>query len=290
MQLRKNFSRTRFPSTVISRAIEDLEGLAADAEAKDRANFEQSQADKEYKSRYTPTYRQINSFGTSLRNEDWTFNSIDEWYAAYDRGATGASLSVHAAFYSLGVSLDPHLKSTTVTVNAPTNEKAERLMRFFNLAEVESKLPEPPVAEAPTIPVVVFIGHGRSSDWRDIKDHLRDSHHYAIEAYEVGARAGHSIRDVLDTMLRASTFALLVMTAEDETADGDARTRQNVVHEAGLFQGRLGFNRAIAVVENGVEVFSNLDGVQQIRYDKGNVKSTFGEILATLRREFGDRR
>jgi predicted nucleotide-binding protein len=91
-------------------------------------------------------------------------------------------------------------------------------------------------------------------------------------------------------MLGSSTFALLVMTAEDETADGDARARQNVVHEAGLFQGKLGFNRAIAVVENGVEVFSNLDGVQQIRYDKGNVRSTFGEILATLRREFGDRR
>lgn len=54
-----------------------------------------------------------------------------------------------------------------------------------------------------------------------------------------------------------------------------ARARQNVVHEAGLFQGRLGFNRAIAVVDNGVEVFSNLDGVQQIRYDKGNVKSTW---------------
>jgi predicted nucleotide-binding protein len=80
------------------------------------------------------------------------------------------------------------------------------------------------------------------------------------------------------------------MTAEDESAEGDARARQNVVHEAGLFQGKLGFNRAIAVVESGVEVFSNLDGVQQIRYDKGNVKATFGEILATLRREFGDRR
>ncbi len=84
-----------------------------------------------------------------------------------------------------------------------------------------------------------------------------------------------------------STFALLVMTAEDLQADGDERARQNVVHEAGLFQGRLGFDRAIAVVEEGVEVFSNLDGIQQIRFSRGKIEETYGHVLATLRREFG---
>jgi predicted nucleotide-binding protein len=76
------------------------------------------------------------------------------------------------------------------------------------------------------------------------------------------------------------------MTGEDETAEGGLRARQNVVHEAGLFQGRLGFSRAIAVIEEAVEVFSNLDGVQQIRFPQGRIREAFGDVVATLRREF----
>jgi predicted nucleotide-binding protein len=76
------------------------------------------------------------------------------------------------------------------------------------------------------------------------------------------------------------------MTGEDLTADGRALTRQNVVHEAGLFQGHLGFSKAIAVLENGTEEFSNIHGLQQIRFSRGNIKEAFGDIIATLNREF----
>jgi predicted nucleotide-binding protein len=56
--------------------------------------------------------------------------------------------------------------------------------------------------------------------------------------------------------------------------------------KTGLFQGRLGFSRAIILLEEGTEDFSNVHGVQQIRFAKGNIKETFGEALATLKREF----
>jgi predicted nucleotide-binding protein len=115
---------------------------------------------------------------------------------------------------------------------------------------------------------------------------LQDKHGITIEAYETGARAGHTIRDILEEMASKSSFAILIMTGEDEQADGALRARQNVIHEAGLFQGRLGFPRAILLIEEGVDLFSNVEGVQYIRFSKGNIKETFGEILATLRREF----
>jgi predicted nucleotide-binding protein len=89
------------------------------------------------------------------------------------------------------------------------------------------------------------------------------------------------------TCLANSSFALLVLTAEDETGDGHLRARQNVVHELGLFQGRLGFPRAIAVVERDTEMLSNIDGVQQLHFNKGNISEVFGDVLATLKREFG---
>ena len=44
----------------------------------------------------------------------------------------------------------------------------------------------------------------------------------------------------ISEMLDAAAIALLVMTAEDEIADGGLQARLNVVHGSGLFQGRLG--------------------------------------------------
>jgi len=67
--------------------------------------------------------------------------------------------------------------------------------------------------------------------------------------YESDERAGLSVVSVLGDMLDQVTFAILVLSGEDETADGKKRARQNVVHEAGLFQGRLGFERAIMLVQ-----------------------------------------
>jgi predicted nucleotide-binding protein len=107
-------------------------------------------------------------------------------------------------------------------------------------------------------------------------------------AYETGARTGHTIRDILEQMMKASSFAVLVMTAEDVLADRTERARQNVVHEAGLFQGRLGFDRAIVAIEEGVEPFSNLQGIHQLRFSRGGIKEVYGDVLATLRREFGE--
>jgi predicted nucleotide-binding protein len=75
------------------------------------------------------------------------------------------------------------------------------------------------------------------------------------------------------------------MTGEDEQVDGKLRARENVVHEVGLFQGRLGFGRAIIVLEEDCEEFSNIHGLGQIRFPKGNLKAVFEDIRAVLERE-----
>jgi predicted nucleotide-binding protein len=87
-------------------------------------------------------------------------------------------------------------------------------------------------------------------------------------------------------MLSKSTFAILVLTGEDLDAEGNLRARENVVHELGLFQGHLGFSRAIILLEDGTSEFSNIHGIHQIRFSKGNIKETYGDVLATLKREF----
>jgi predicted nucleotide-binding protein len=132
----------------------------------------------------------------------------------------------------------------------------------------------------------VFIGHGRDPYWRDLKDHLVDKHDLRVTAYETGARAGLTISDILKDMVSAADFAILVFSAENSHADGSLHARENVIHEAGLFQGKLGFRRAIVLVEEGCQLFTNISGIQYIGYSKGNIKEAFGDILAAIRREF----
>jgi predicted nucleotide-binding protein len=119
-----------------------------------------------------------------------------------------------------------------------------------------------------------------------LKDHLHEQHGYQVEAYEIGARAGHTIRDILEDMLNNSSFAILVLTGEDKDDTGELRARQNVIHELGLFQGHLGFSKAIVLLEENTQEFSNIHGIQQIRYSRNAIRETFGDVLATLRREF----
>lgn len=75
------------------------------------------------------------------------------------------------------------------------------------------------------------------------------------------------------------------MTPEDEAADGKMKARDNVIHEVGLFQGRLGWMKAIILLEERCEEFSNIDGVGQIRYPKGNIRAAFDEVRQVLVRE-----
>ena len=86
-------------------------------------------------------------------------------------------------------------------------------------------------------------------------------------------------------MLDEAAIAFLVMTAEDEQKDGKIQARMNVIHEAGLFQGRLGFSKAIIVLEEGCEEFTNIQGLGQIRFPKGKIKAAFEEVRQVLERE-----
>jgi predicted nucleotide-binding protein len=131
----------------------------------------------------------------------------------------------------------------------------------------------------------VFIGHGRSAVWRDLKDFVQDRLRLQWDEFNREPTAGKSTKERLEEMLDSACFAFLVMTGEDERADGTKQARANVIHEAGLFQGRLGFERAVVLLEDGCEEFSNITGITQIRFPVGNVSAKFEEIRRVLERE-----
>jgi predicted nucleotide-binding protein len=131
----------------------------------------------------------------------------------------------------------------------------------------------------------VFIGHGRAAIWGELKDFLKDRLHLGVQEFNSVPVAGMTTTSRLKVMLDSVAFAFLIMTAEDEQPDGEVRARENVVHEAGLFQGRLGFEKAIILREEGCEEFSNIQGLNQIRFPKNKISSVFETIRQVLERE-----
>lgn len=136
-----------------------------------------------------------------------------------------------------------------------------------------------------SVPVKVFIGHGRRNDWQTIRDHLNSVHGLKVEEFNVSPTAGMSTIERLTEMLESACFAILVMTPEDQQVSGKVTARQNIVHEIGLFQGKLGFPRAIILKEKGAEEFSNIRGLTYIPFNKGRIGDTLPEIDRVLLRE-----
>jgi len=131
----------------------------------------------------------------------------------------------------------------------------------------------------------VFIGHGRSLEWLRLKSFLSDDLSLDCDEFNIEPTPGIHTTDRLEAMLSQAGMAFLVMTAEDRHADGTVHARENVVHEVGLFQGRLGSRRAIVMLEDGCSKFSNLDGLTLIFFPPNDIRARFEDVRRVLKRE-----
>jgi predicted nucleotide-binding protein len=130
----------------------------------------------------------------------------------------------------------------------------------------------------------VFIGHGRSKLWARVQLFLKDELGIDTFTFESESRTSESIIQILEEFLSSSSFAILILTAEDETAEGTVRARQNVIHEAGLFQGRLGFDKVVLLKQENAEELSNLAGLQYIPFNEENIEQCFYELQRKLKK------
>ena len=141
-------------------------------------------------------------------------------------------------------------------------------------------------SEETSIENCVFVGHGHNKLWNEVIRFLKDDLKIEdVNYFERDSHAGRSIADALRDFRKETNFAIIVMTAEDETAQKTKRTRQNVIHEIGFFQGKLGFEKVAILKQDGVESFSNIDGLQYIPFSGNNISQTFYELQRMLKRE-----
>jgi predicted nucleotide-binding protein len=277
MQKSYQYSGLRFSVDVLREAFQ----AAVDASKERRENKESTSGT------FQPTFSVEAPDGTGFK-----YDTLDEFLAAYSHSDGDFALALYGNSYKLVIrSADA---ATSVTVEA-----SQGFISFiFDIFErgrttakkVVSKWALPKVPDKPTKTVktepVIFIGHGAKLDWIELRDHLLNMHKLDVLTFESDSHAGYSNPDVVEAYVKRATFGLLVFSGEDRQESGKLRARQNVVHELGLLTNRLGRRRAIILFEDGTEEFTNISGVHQIRFAPGHIQSTFGHVLAVLKREF----
>jgi hypothetical protein len=131
----------------------------------------------------------------------------------------------------------------------------------------------------------IFIGHGGSPDWKTLRTFLEKQLQLEHEEFNRVSPAGLNTQQRLTQMMENCGFAFLVLTGEDSHTDKTKHARENVIHEAGRFQSRLGWHKAIILIEDECRPFSNIVGLTQIRFPKGNIRHSFKEVRSVLVRE-----
>ena len=221
-------------------------------------------------------------------NETWDYDSDEEFFDDFEEDHDMGHYRIcywgdKDAYFMLEV-VSKKGESTTIQIAAPNRSDIQKVFNVFDKDVHEFKVVKKTDGELDKKPVI-FIGHGKNCQWEQLKKHFDKNKDFRVESYETGARAGHAIRDILDEHTAKSSFAFLVLTQEDEQNGDPFHARPNIIHETGLFQGKLGYNRAFVLVEEGAGELADLCGIQQIKFPKDNIRKSFKDIQATIERE-----
>ena len=176
-----------------------------------------------------------------------------------------------------------HTFSPTGTqINVVTTAK-ELLSYIDTLLELYLTPKKRELEETPTKTAKVFIGHGANQVVRaKVKDFIRDRCQLQPLVLEELPNVGSTVIEKLENYGRTADYAVLILTADDITKDGEARARQNVIQELGWFQGVIGRQRTAILLQDGVEIASNISGVVYLRFKESDVEMVFD----SLRKEF----
>ena len=125
--------------------------------------------------------------------------------------------------------------------------------------------------------------HGRAHEWYAVKDYIESDVQLKTAELAQQPNMGRTVIEKLLDTADDCDSAVIVMTGDDVDDQGEARVRENVMHEIGFFQGRYGRDRVILLHEDNVNIPTNLSGVVYSAFPKGRVNVCFHLLMRELK-------
>jgi predicted nucleotide-binding protein len=141
----------------------------------------------------------------------------------------------------------------------------------------------------------VIIMHGHSDEWKKVDSIVKElefTPRVLIREYTANTIFEH-LRDIVWDEIHA---AVIILSCDDLTSENKYRARQNVIFELGYCFGAFdslddrgvytGNDAMIIVAENGVELFSDIDGLKRIVYEKGKLGRKKAELQEAVSKSY----
>jgi len=161
-------------------------------------------------------------------------------------------------------------------------DQLETLVRYIEQAlelRANSELATPVSSSV----VRVFISHGSTNDWNKVQAFIEKDLEIPTLELAQEPNKGRSILQKLNEESSRCSFAVIVMTGDDQNSDGIPRARENVMHEIGFFQGKFGVSAVCLLHEEDTSIPSNIHGLVYIPFPKGYVEASLGTLMRELK-------
>lgn len=180
------------------------------------------------------------------------------------------------------VRIDPETEMAAPHAANYSRSQMEALVRLIDNAfeiRAHSELATP---EATASDPLIFISHGRASDWREVQSYIERDIGFATLELAQEPNLGRTVLQKLEQESNRCSSAVIVMTGDDIDAAGNARARENVLHEIGYFQAKFGLAGVCLLHEDGTNITSNIHGLVYIPFPKGRIEATLGSLAREL--------
>lgn len=129
----------------------------------------------------------------------------------------------------------------------------------------------------------IFISHGRSGEWNKVQHYLEKVLEISTLELAQEPNLGRTVLQKLDEESLKCSIAVIVMTGDDISEEGELRARENVMHEIGYFQGKYGLKQVVLLHEHGVNIPSNIHGLVYIGFPKDTAEGALGALTREMK-------
>lgn len=131
--------------------------------------------------------------------------------------------------------------------------------------------------------IFIIHGHDELNTRRLINLIQNDFHLNPIVIFQKPGQS-KSLIDKVENNAQTCSFAFAIFTRDDEVKKEKElyfQARPNVIFETGWFTGRLGKSRLVILLQNGVKIYSDFDGISRIQFEN-SIEEKYKEIKNEL--------